>query len=304
MALHFLQRLPRTLSDEEVMSCVKALGQKLYFKMYQSESGQVAIEYILVLMVSVAIILGALYQLNDAFRVWADSYFGDYLACLLETGELPSLDGGAGTCNSSYKAFSLSDGRQLVTSSNESSGAEGGSGTGGGGAGGVSGGGGGAQSASGQSSFISMGASNARFNSPTRFSAHSKGGGGGASDEKGGGGSDTGAFGATDLAGYQQGRVIRIPLRQSQQIAGSRSGRDEDKKDQAKIKVAVSEQGAAQQKRNELMRIERKTASSKAPEIEEFTFGNFLRYIIMAAIIIAILFFIGGQALQVSKSLE
>ncbi len=79
------------------------------------ESGQAVIEYILVLTVVVSMVLGGLYQLNDAFRVWADSYFGDYLACLLESGELPSLGGAGGSeCTQLYKEFSLADGRPHV----------------------------------------------------------------------------------------------------------------------------------------------------------------------------------------------
>ncbi len=282
---------------------MKAIWRKIYSRLYQNESGQAVIEYVLVMMVSVAIVLGALYQLNDAFRIWADSYFGDYLACLLETGELPALDGGGGTCGASYSDFKLDKGRQLVNGGDGSSSSSGENGGNGGSGNSAASGAAARAAANGQSNIISMGNSRSSFRGSTRFSARSSAGGD--EDSKKGGDSDTGSFGATNLSGYQQGRVIRIPLRQSEQIArGRRGSDDDDKKDKTKIKVAATVQGAAQQRRAELMRIERKIASGKAPEIEEFTFGNFLRYIIIAAIIIAILFFIGGQAMQVSKSLD
>ena len=57
------------------------------------EKGQAVIEYLLILILVVSIILGILYQFNDAFKKFINGYFGDYIACLLETGELPSLGG-------------------------------------------------------------------------------------------------------------------------------------------------------------------------------------------------------------------
>lgn len=85
-------------------------------------SGQGIVEYILILSLSTIMILGFIYQLNKAFSAWAESYFGDYLACLIETGELPSLGApsrgnnnqASAGCNSQYQAFSLSNGRPLI----------------------------------------------------------------------------------------------------------------------------------------------------------------------------------------------
>lgn len=96
-----------------------------------AQSGQAVVEYILVLIVTVSIILGILYQFNDAFRNFLNSYFGDYIACLLETGELPSL-GGQGPnqdeCNTGFEAFSVANGRPKIPMSN-SSGSTGGNGS-------------------------------------------------------------------------------------------------------------------------------------------------------------------------------
>lgn len=86
---------------------------------FPNQSGQAALEYILVTSLTTIIILGIIYQLNTAFQVWAQSYFGDYLSCLIETGELPNLgekeaEKKAGNCNSEHKAFSLAEGRPLI----------------------------------------------------------------------------------------------------------------------------------------------------------------------------------------------
>lgn len=85
----------------------KAIGQ----------SGQAVVEYILVLVVTVGIILGVMYQFSDAFKKYVASYFGDYIACLLETGEMPSLGGesgaDAGSCSAEFEPFTISKGRPL-----------------------------------------------------------------------------------------------------------------------------------------------------------------------------------------------
>ena len=65
--------------------------QKIFSRLKSKSSGQAVLEYLLVLFVTVAIILGLLYQFNSGFKVFLDNFFGDYIACLLETGELPSL---------------------------------------------------------------------------------------------------------------------------------------------------------------------------------------------------------------------
>ena len=83
----------------------------------KNQKGQGTTEYILILVVVVAIALGMIYQFNDAFRNWMDGYFGEYLACLIETGELPAIGGtgGApGSCEAQFEPFSLAAGRPAL----------------------------------------------------------------------------------------------------------------------------------------------------------------------------------------------
>src|SRR5687768_9585757 len=56
-----------------------------------NQRGQAIVEYILVLVVVVALIIGALSQLNEGFRQYTENLFGGYIECLIETGELPTL---------------------------------------------------------------------------------------------------------------------------------------------------------------------------------------------------------------------
>ncbi|MCB9072590.1 MAG: hypothetical protein H6623_03145 [Bdellovibrionaceae bacterium] len=94
-----------------------------------NQSGQAVLEYILVLVIVVGIILSTMYQLNTAFKKYVQSYFGEYIACLLETGELPSLGSGEGAnkeiCSSAYEPFSLKNGRPLAGGGSDKGGKKG-----------------------------------------------------------------------------------------------------------------------------------------------------------------------------------
>ncbi len=51
--------------------------------------------------------------------------------------------------------------------------------------------------------------------------------------------------------------------------------------------------------------INRKVASSDVKDEEtKMGFGDFMRWLLIAAIVIAIVFFLGGQALQIGKNWE
>ena len=55
------------------------------------ESGQALVEYILILMTVVLISIGLLYQFNKSVRDYITVFFGEYIACLVASGQLPSL---------------------------------------------------------------------------------------------------------------------------------------------------------------------------------------------------------------------
>jgi hypothetical protein len=59
-----------------------------------SERGQATTEYILLLVVTVAIFTIASARLFTPVKKWADFYMGDYTYCLIDTGELPKEAGG------------------------------------------------------------------------------------------------------------------------------------------------------------------------------------------------------------------
>lgn len=266
-------------------------------------SGQATVEYVLLLVLFVAVILGGIYQFNSAFQVWANAYFGEngYLSCLLETGELPSLGGEAGECQQEFREFALSDGGDGTFGG----GAGGGPGDGaGGGAGddasGGSGGGGGGSFSAAEGGGAGIGrAGRGRSNRiPIR-------GGGGAGEGDGsqqnmGGGLTTGLGYDTDSGG----RVVRIPLRDGGLYARGVRGRPEQDGQATRQKVEREGEGRKPGDGPVLVRVqERAPAQVDEFEADGFDFGYFLRYLIIIAIIIAILVFVGSQIHQASKNI-
>jgi hypothetical protein len=83
------------------------------------QSGQAALEYLLLLFVIISILLGVVLTFADGTRRFVDNYFGAYFKCLLEAGELPTLGGDAGganasECESEFQPFTLAEGRPPV----------------------------------------------------------------------------------------------------------------------------------------------------------------------------------------------
>lgn len=266
-----------------------------------SQSGQGILEYILVLVVTVALILGLMWQFSDAFRAWANNYFGEYLACLLETGELPSIGGGSGVCNQYFEPFSLAAGRPLKPP------------------GGQDGGGGYNPQSSGRGS--------SSRNNNVAYSGRVGGGGGS------GGGMRFRSNFSGDIAGSNAGssRVAagkeekiytgstessmpasiynnspenqRIKVRQLDRAFGFQQEKPEGEKTETRITVKKENKNIREEKKR--MLVKRKLAASEEVEVDgDMSFGDFFRILVIAAIIIALLVFLGGQALQIGKSME
>lgn len=258
--------------------------------------GQSLVEYMLILVVAVAIILILVFQFSSAFQIWANNYFGEYLQCLLETGELPSIGGtpgDSGTCNQFFSPFNLQNGRASIAAPNAggngSNASKGGrargevpsnarrNGGGGGGRGGSRGG---------------DGKWHQTETEPPRQAQEEKG------DEESkhgearfsstsGGGSRTSSYKA-DNGRFIDGRV-----------GGSQ--RETDNKDKASPKV----------KTNDLYRTAKKFKLKRPPkkeevtaDVEPYSFADFFRMLVIAAIIIALVVLLGGQVLQIGKSMD
>lgn len=257
----------------------------------KSNQGQALVEYLLMIIVAVALIGGAVYQFNDAFRKYLQSYFGEYLACLLETGELPRLgyEESESICDDSFEPFDLAQGRPLKGGA---AGAGDGKGEGreqpnNAAVGGESGSTGG--SARGGANF--QRASDYERNQMDAEEEQRKGASG-----KGLGFMDVGgARGSTSLSWGRNYSMVDEKLSTAYLK-------------QKKPKESKKEQSADLESETRARKVVKvplgKEKKEEVVEEDPFDLGNLFRYLIIAAIVLAIIIFLGGQALQISKSWE
>lgn len=270
-----------------------------------STSGQAIVEYILILFVVVGIALGVVYQFNDAFKKWSANYFGEYVACLLETGELPIIDnapGDSGICSQLFKPFSLADGVRLKSA--DSTGGGGGSGSDKGGPG----------SGSGSREVGRNGGSSGSGGGSGSFGGGRGRGGSGRLGDKAAKGKKSGEkdtfTGDTSAGGYGGGysatnRKLDVGLRQ--RIDKRFAFETEREAPETRRTASVTKSKSGEDGGIKRAKIRGKKLAGNSTDTEDgapIGFGNLLRYLIIAAIIIALIVFLGGQALQISKSME
>jgi hypothetical protein len=284
----------------------------------QNQSGQAIIEYLLILIVVIALVLGLAYQFNSAFRVYVTNYFGNYIACLLETGELPSLgaNGAGGRCGAEFgRSFNLADGRPLVGT---------GGGGGGGGGGGTAGPGDRAGGGGGRGSSSSSGSGGGGGGSPADGGAGSGGPQTAASyfNRRGrpprtavgnASGSEEKSYTGNTEAGKGRGRRVGEVNRDTGRVTRSTLDRRfistdelEQRSNEKQTTTKAGETGSTGGLRPKRLSYEakRSVAAANDVEVEEFGFGKMLRILMIVLIIIALVLLIGGQLLQISKSWE
>lgn len=265
------------------------------------QSGQGLLEYVLLLLFAVGLILGLSAKYFKPMNTWANYYFGTYLQCLLDTGELPSLGGdnsetgcnaeklkalqvaglsgngaAAGLNNSDPSKKNESDKNKSDSSS-------------------------GAGDAAGSSS-----SSGKRFGSkPGRGSSGVDGGETSdeskkktALDAKLGSGSRF--LKVTPIATATGGnqKVSRLML--NDPIA--RKLRDQDKKKEKVQKVADADENASGGLKK--FKVKKPGSSTKSTEEEtklDLSMGNIFRWAFIIMIILLLIIVVGGQLLQLSK---
>ncbi len=268
------------------------------------EAGQAVLEYILVLIITVSLILGILYQFNDAFKNFLDSYFGDYIACLLETGELPSL-GGSGPnqadCVSPFRQFSLESGTSLKPSGSDGQGSTGGNG------GGSTGDalGGNSPGSRLRPSVVTAGgsASNAEnstgINSSRSGRQTYRGSQQGANLAEGFSGEN-----GDGTSGGRQGRTIirRRYIDLGEKYLSDAEKRKKDRLEAASQKVKKKGQGSQLRAARFPLTLPKQRAVASEVDSKGFNFAMILRFLVIAGILIALFIFLGGQAMQIKKS--
>lgn len=268
----------------------------------RNQSGQAVIEYILVLIVVVSILLGAMWQFNDGFNKFTKSYFGDYIACLLELGELPAL-GGTSSGQCTYEAFTPGTSPTLGAGTGGDDGKDGKDGKG--------------------------------DKSPNTSNNDSASGGSGSGSSGSGAAESSGRFGSNFAGSSRQGRpsVVVIGTAKDDTYTGStessngkstrlsgprtanvelidQSGGVIDPFEERKVKsapVSIAKDSRADQLKSKKQRVDitRKVAAADLKDKDtKLSFSDFLKWLLIAAIVLAIIVFVGGQALQIGKSWE
>lgn len=253
----------------------------------KSNRGQGSIEYIMLLLIVVMISLGALYQLNTAFADYAENYFGEYLACLLETGELPNLGAPNGTtCDSEFEPFDLASGRRRIMPNTQGSGEVPPT-----------------ETVNIQAQVTVQGGGR-RSRRPPRLQSRGPSRVAGAVPE---------AKEKQEVGAAKKKTEFRTPSVRQRSFSNTRVGVS---KIPTRLTASVSplekDEGQLKEKnakdvddgssgRDKKLRIKKKTKAEVPEESEPFTFTKFIKYLLIIGIIIAIVVFLGGQILQFTK---
>lgn len=305
--------------------------RRLHHKTYldprvRAESGQGVIEYILILLISVIIIGSLIYQFNSAFRSYAEAFFGGYISCLLELGEIPGA--AAGACQ--FDSFDLKNGKKVIKDGNFGSM--------------------GSSSSKGSSSSSDSSTSNSKKSS----SQNSRSSGDSPRDSSADGEGDTTNSGSpglqagrTPIGRFKDAHKASTPVgsvdaeggkKEKKKDSGSKNARrqvltptsgevtgskektsltnvtywgyeEAQEREEERPSVASASKNFSNEKdlRAKTAKLNSSTKEStpqKEIKTDGFTFGQILRYLVIAGIVIAIFVFFGGQALQISKSWE
>ena len=243
----------------------------------------------MILLVVMIIGIGALYQFNKAFAKFAENYFGEYLACLLETGELPNLGASTGVnCDSEFEEFNLANGRRRFLPENKS-----------------------IESTVPPGEDANLGSAGARggrsqVGRGRRFKR--RGATRGATAAAPGEGSDNGSrvqklgpgqesFASTRTHSFSNSKTG--PKRLTSNLAPAK---EKEKAAGIKVKKGFGDDGLADRKRRTV--IKKPSKKKLEEEDEPWGFGEFIKYLLIAGILLAIVVFLGGQILQFSNADE
>lgn len=289
---------------------------------------------VLILVIGMMIALGLVYRFNTAFKKYTIDMYGTYYRCLLETGELPGV---GSVCKDKKMRYEIAGGSSLVGSGASGGGTTGGSSpntnSGGGGSGSGSGKGGGSSGkTSGSGSGDGSGGGSTADSGPEAV-------GNGSSSKSGG----RGASVIGRLRGMQNKKAsTAVGTTGADKEAGAgglppvlavgRARGSDDNLRGARTKMNFEMEGSGFA-RSETAGVTPTTATAKAPgkkgesgdslrprkavekgravagklDVDKgggLEFGKLFRLFLIFGIVIAIVVFLGGQVLQISKGGE
>ncbi len=256
-------------------------------------------EYILLLVITVSIILSLTNQFFRPFGQFLNSYMGEYVSCLLETGEFPSAGNSAtkSECDFKFKAATLGKGREPIAGSGNSSKFEGWK----------EGGGSGSDSSAGsagQSGYAgSAGQSSSNLNGPPPITRNGERAGSTKVVEI--------SIGTTEAGGFSKangGRAYDSQKnpRSNAVITYGLNSSDQKKAEEEK-KVAsrvIASDLPTKSAKKMLIKPPSKAEAIAEEKAESWNLGEYFRFLLIAAIIILLIAVIGGQAARLTKSWE
>jgi len=271
----------------------------------KSQSGQAVVEYILIVGLAVTIILGLMNQLYKPFGDWMQDYMGQYIECLLDVGELPTIAGSSesGECNSKFQSFSVTGGRPPVASNSGSIKTDPNKAN---------------QSPS--SGPTAGGSSSDAESAALANRARSRSGSGAFPVGK-----PTGSDGSQSALGNSNEIKEKLPeskfmkLRSSRgsiiesNLPVSRTGlnqsfmmnRRQTSVQAEKIEqLALNEEVGSEGKSKKFMVRPPERKVSNVEEDSSWSFSEYFKYGLIILIVVALVLFLGGQLLQISKSME
>lgn len=257
-----------------------------------SQSGQAMIEYTLMLIISVGLVLMVMYKIFQPLQGFVKNYMGDYIGCILETGELPAM-GGESTfaddegCNHTFEPGTLKAGRPYKAAGAAGAGKEGNKEGKGSNSGGGSGGGG-----------AYSGPANRGFGNRGTPSADTQVANAKVTEIAVNGGTSSGFF--SGKSGGWTGQPKKETSVFLSGLSEEEKKKIEKKKTEGTARVISSEGVATVAKKSIVKPPEPKVVDMA--EDEPMTFGNFIRILFIVCIVLAIVIFIGGQVLQMSKN--
>jgi len=272
-----------------------------------NQKGQAAVEYVLLLVLSVAIIVALGSQFFQPMKQWTDLYLGTYITCLLDEGALPGSSVGDCTTTVSASAGAIKFGN--------------GTGSGDGAAAGNG-------PDSPQAKAAQAGeAARANAANARRRSAHSGRNGGGGGNQffnqlgkkvqvNSSGTSDTGSDSRESImsvSGPENDTVRRRRLRQDREVVIKTRGiRGTASEELEKIAKAGEAKSSKIETDSFNTKVKRMTLKPPLPKItlsgdedgNQFSIGNLFRIGLMVIIILAIVYVVGTQLNSVSKSMD
>ncbi len=267
-------------------------------------------EYVLVLVTVILVFFAAggfLRQFNASFEGFIRNYYGEYLKCLLETGELPTLgyNNASSECNDEFSPFTIAAGRPQIANP------------------GAGGRGNGNVSATGSEKGEGT---KAREQTTASNNSEGRGSSGGASESSG---ASAGALDGPQLLDRDTGRQRNVPLSQSDlgknggksslfaaaQTGGGggdgngdgrpkfvpAEGPEGERNANTGLAAAKSAEGEEKDLAPRRVPAEMNKNKSVVKAEEPWSFPDFLKWLIIAALILAMFVFFGGQAMQISK---